>query len=151
MERIGSDTHSVAARFAALIRSGDRETPYEDLYSSGIVSVEPEFGLAVPWGEPDREGGILGPRVAEGIDAVLAKGDRWGEAFETHRIEAEDPFVDGDQFAVIYRLDLTHRASGERTLVRELGLYTVREGRIVREEFFASLPASPPSPSSPSS
>jgi len=37
---------------------------------------------------------------------------------------------------VIIEVDATMKASGERSRMREVALYTVSEGRIVREEFF---------------
>lgn len=137
MERSARDTFAVARRLVELVREGDRETPYEDLYAPGIVSVEPALGIAVPWGPHETDRSILGPRVSEGIEAVLAKGDRWEAAFETHRMGVEETFVDGDKFAIVYSLDLTNRGTGERATVRELALYTVEGGRIVREEFFS--------------
>ena len=139
MDNAARDTFAVARRLVELVRSGDRSSPYEDLYAPDVVSIEPEFGLGVPWAKDESDRSVLGPRVSEGIEAVLHKGDLWESAFETRRVEVEAPFVDGDKFAVVYTLDLAHRGTGETAEVRELALYTVREGRIVREEFFAAV------------
>jgi hypothetical protein len=49
---------------------------------------------------------------------------------------AEGPFPNGGEFAVIFDLDMTEKATGDRKLTREVGIYSVAEGRIVREKFY---------------
>jgi len=76
---------------------------------------------------------------AHGIDEIRAKSVRWIEEHDVHSVTAEGPLLNGDQFSVIYELDLTPKRgprAGERTKVREVGVYTTRRGRIVREEIF---------------
>ena len=41
-----------------------------------------------------------------------------------------------DRFALIFDMDVTNRETGQRMQMREVGLYTVADGKIVREEFF---------------
>jgi ketosteroid isomerase-like protein len=45
------------------------------------------------------------------------------------------PFLHGDQFAVRFTLDVT-QPNGERTVMEEVGVYTVRDGKITEERFF---------------
>jgi ketosteroid isomerase-like protein len=33
-------------------------------------------------------------------------------------------------------MDITHRASGQRNTMQELGVYEVKDGKIVKEQFF---------------
>ena len=42
----------------------------------------------------------------------------------------------GDQFAVRFTMDVTEKASGQRTRMDEIGLYTLKNGKIVEERFF---------------
>jgi ketosteroid isomerase-like protein len=53
-----------------------------------------------------------------------------------HGNETFGPYVNGDQFALRFRVDFTIKASGERIQIDEVGLYTVRDGAIVEERFF---------------
>lgn len=53
-----------------------------------------------------------------------------------HSFETSGPFVNGDQFALCFKIDVTRKASGERVQMDEVGLYTVRDGKIVEERFF---------------
>jgi ketosteroid isomerase-like protein len=76
---------------------------------------------------------------AHGIDEIRVRSLRWIEEHDVHSVSAEGPVLNGDQFSVIYELDLTPKRgprAGERTKVREVGVYTTRHGRIVREEIF---------------
>jgi hypothetical protein len=41
-----------------------------------------------------------------------------------------------DRFAVRFLLDVTNTQSGERKTVDEIGIFTVVDGKITREEFF---------------
>ena len=78
-------------------------------------------------------GGVL---IARGLAAVHAKGEWWYANHEIHSVEASGPFVNGDQFIVRFKMDLTFKPSGERMQNDEDGLYTVKDGKIVEERFF---------------
>lgn len=41
-----------------------------------------------------------------------------------------------DRFAVIFDISVKHKESGEVSDMKEVALYTVGDGKIVREEFF---------------
>ena len=43
------------------------------------------------------------------------------------------------RFAVFFRFDLTNKPSQQRLAMEEVGLFTVENGKIVREEFFYSV------------
>lgn len=45
------------------------------------------------------------------------------------------PHPHGDRFTVIFDMDVTFKPTGERSKMREIGLYTVEGGMVVREEF----------------
>ncbi len=73
--------------------------------------------------------------VSQGVDAIKAKHDWWNSAFEVHGVEMEGPFINGDQFSVIFELDATDKSSGNRWKGKEVALYEVENGKIARETF----------------
>jgi len=57
-----------------------------------------------------------------------------------HGGEAKGPFVNGERFTVLFHHDVTPKTGaqkGKRTSMDEIAVYTVRDGRIVHEAFFA--------------
>jgi ketosteroid isomerase-like protein len=74
--------------------------------------------------------------VCDGREAVEAKSEWWNGAHEVHSFEAHGPFINGDQFAVRFVMDVTVKESGERMTMDEVALYTLDDGRIVEERFF---------------
>lgn len=111
----------IAAGFTALCKAGKFDEAGKTYWSEDVVSIE-----AMP-----------GPMAeARGKAAVLAKGDWWAANNEIHSFETEGPFPNGDQFAVIFRMDVTAKATGQRNRMDEVGLYTVRDGQIIEERFF---------------
>jgi predicted ester cyclase len=71
----------------------------------------------------------------QGTDAVKAKSEWWYANHTVHSSTAEGPFVNGDQFAVQFSMDITDKATGKRVQMKEVGLYTVNNGKIVEEKF----------------
>jgi hypothetical protein len=104
----------------ALCQVGNFPEAQKRHYSPGIVSIEAE-------GEN---------REVVGVEATAAKGEWWDANHEIHGMEIEGPFVNGDQFSVIYRFDLTPKATGVRAVMNEVAVYTVENGKIAREVFF---------------
>ena len=74
--------------------------------------------------------------VCEGKEAVKQKGDWWQANHEVHGGSVEGPFINGDQFAVRFKFDLTPKATGERVVMDEVGVYTVKDGKIIEERFY---------------
>ena len=115
------NTKQVAAEFTALLKSNDHEGAAAKYNADDIVSYEP----------------IEGPMGASrGKAAVKAKSDWWSAAHEVHVMTAEGPAVNGDQFVVGFFMDVTNKATGERMQTEEIGVYTVKDGKIVAERFF---------------
>lgn len=96
----------------------DRMDDVKAYWADDIVSLEPQDG------EMAR---------TEGREQLQAKHDWWEQNTEVHSSSAEGPFVYGDQFAVRYDMDVT--MDGQRNHMSEVGLYTVRDGKIVEERF----------------
>ena len=114
-------TNEIAQEFAALCKAGKFEEAGERFWAEDIVSVEPMEGeMAVLRGKP----------------AVRGKGEWWYANHEIHSAETHGPYVNGDQFALRFHLDVTARQSGQRMQMEEVGLYTLRDGKIAEERFF---------------
>jgi ketosteroid isomerase-like protein len=105
-------------------RTGKERENLDRLYHPDAVSVE-----AADYTGQGRE--------TAGLDGIRGKHDWWDGAMEVHSAEVEGPFLHGDdRFAVIFDIDATDRTSGQRMPMREVAVYHVADGRIVREEFF---------------
>jgi hypothetical protein len=113
----------IGTKLAALIRTGQNREAMETYYAHDIVSVE----AGAPPG--------LDPEV-RGLAACLDKSKQFQARMELHGNEVEGPFPNGDRFALILRSDVTPRAGGPRFTMTEIALYTVKDDKIVREDFF---------------
>ena len=118
-------TEEVAWKLVEFCREGEWIKAVSTLYADDIVSVEAE-----PIGEM--------PAEMRGLEAVLGKAKWFMESNEIHMCKVGDPFVARDTFVVQYDLDVTDKASQQRAEMSEVAIYTVREGKVAREEF---LPA----------
>lgn len=63
------------------------------------------------------------------------KVDWWVNAMQVHSFEASEPFVAHNRFVVQYDAEVTEKESKKRRKMSEVGIYTVRNGKIIREEF----------------
>lgn len=114
-------TKETAEAFTALLKTGDHEAAAAQFNADDIVSYE----------------AIEGPMaVCRGKDAVKAKSDWWSANHEVHSVSSEGPHVNGNQFVVHFAMDITTKETGKREQMSEIGLYTVRDGKIAEERFF---------------
>jgi ketosteroid isomerase-like protein len=120
---IMSDAHAIAADFTAMLNAGQFVEAGEKYWAPDVRSVE----------AMDMSG--MGA-VSDGIDAVRAKGEWWYANHEVHVFAAEGPYVNGDQFVLRFTMDVLNKQSGQRVNGLEMGLYTLRDGKIVEERFF---------------
>ena len=117
-------TATVADELVSFCRAGKNMDAINSLYSPDIVSVE-------------SMGNETMPREMKGLDAIRGKNQWWGENNEVHSAAVEGPFVgNDDKFAVYYSYDVTFKPTGKRNTMEEMALYTVKDGKIVREQFF---------------
>jgi hypothetical protein len=94
----------------------------EKYWADDVVSVE---AGAPPGGDP----------VSRGKAAVTAKSEWFIGAHEIHGMEAHGPYINGNQFAVRFVMDMTVKQTGERRHMDEVGVYLVKDGKIVEERF----------------
>jgi ketosteroid isomerase-like protein len=102
-----------------LCKRGAFDEAIDKYYHENVVSVE----------------AVGDPKEVRGLEAVLAKSAWWNENFEVHSATAEGPYVNGDEFAVVFKLDTTMKATGERSNMEEVAIYTVKDDKIVHERF----------------
>lgn len=115
-------TEEIARKVVELVRKQAWYEALDQLYSKDIVSVE-------AW--PNESGSV----ETRGIEGVRGKVDWWVKAMEVHSFKANGPFVAHDRFVVQYDADVTEKESKEQRQISEVGVYTVKNGKIVREEF----------------
>jgi len=113
----------LARKLVQMCNDGRAEEAARELYADGIVSIEAQDFAGMP-------------ARMEGIKAVAEKGEWWSQNHDVHSFVATGPFVGhrDDQFAVKFDMDITP-IGGERTRMSEVAIYTVRDGKIVQEEF----------------
>ena len=70
-----------------------------------------------------------------GVKAVKAKCDWWMSAHQIHGGSVEGPYVGATGFAVKFMMDVEVKETGQRMQFSEIGVYTVKGGKIIAEEF----------------
>ena len=123
------DTKQVGQRLVDFCRKGKNMDAINTLYSKDVVSVEPQGSEAMP-------------AEMRGIDKIRGKNEWWANANEIHSASVEGPFPHQDRFTAIFNYEFTPKEGphkGKRVKMREVALYTVKDGKVVREEFFYEM------------
>jgi ketosteroid isomerase-like protein len=116
-------TNQIAERLVELCRQGQFETAQKELFANDAASIE-------PYATPDFE------KETKGLDAILEKGEKWNSILEEmHSLTVSDPLIASNSFACTMRMDVTMKEN-ERMDMTELCVYTVKDGKIISEEFF---------------
>jgi hypothetical protein len=111
----------VANRLVQLCREGKNVEAINELYDDHVVSREPE-GSPMP--------------TTSGKEAVLGSTNYWFSTVEQiHNVNISDPVVAGDFFACAMDIDATYKEQG-RNVMSELGVFEVKDGKIVSSQFF---------------
>lgn len=115
-------TNDVANRFNELAQTGNWQQIQDELFADNAVSIEPENSP--------------GMRSVEGLEAIRAKGKQFEEMMEEmHGGYSNEPQVAGNHFAVAMGMDVTMKGQG-RMKMDEIAVYQVKDGKIVKEQFF---------------
>jgi hypothetical protein len=116
----------IAKRLVELNRRGEFSQAQEELFAESAVSIEPEGMQTGPLGN------------AEGLEAIRRKGKAFEETYEQmHSVMVSDALVAGPFFSVAMTFDATWKRGGRRK-IEEICVFEVRDGKIVREQFFYS-------------
>ncbi len=114
------NTQDLAKAFTDLCAKGEFDAAGQKFWSDNVISREPMPGDMAEM---------------KGRKAVEGKGAWWYANNEIHGVKVEGPYVHGDQFAVRFTMDVTPKG-GTRATMDEIGIYTVKGGKIVEERFF---------------
>ena len=112
---------TTATKFVELCRQGKNFDVMRTMYSPDIVSVEAD-----------------GTETA-GQGPVIKKSEDWGSDKTFNGETVAGPFfsrASPDQFSVYFTFDITPKSTGQRTTVDDVGVYTVKDDQITREQFF---------------
>ncbi len=121
------NTLEVGKKLVELCSAGKNMQAMEALYSPDIVSIE--AGAPPGAGSPEKRG----------MADVMAKAKWWAENHEIHSAKCEGPWPHGDRFIVRFTYDITNKPANRRMQLDESALYYVKDGKIVREEFFYAM------------
>ncbi|MBU6478592.1 MAG: nuclear transport factor 2 family protein [Xanthomonadaceae bacterium] len=121
------NTEQIAKRLVELCRKGEYEQAQRELYAQDAVSIE----------MPGAPAGALGD--AKGLEAIYEKGRQWAAGVEAvHASNTSNPTVAGNWFSVAFSMDMTFKGRG-RMQIEEIGVYHVRDGKVVSEQFFYDM------------
>ena len=115
-------TEEVAKKLVEYCRKGEWMKAIDDLYAKDIISVEAQAMENMP-------------AEMRGIDQVRGKTEWWEKQMEVHSAKVTGPFVARDTFVVQFDVDVTDKASKKRMQMSEVGIYTIKDGKVAREEF----------------
>lgn len=119
------EIQELAHKLVDYCRKGDYQVCYQELYSQDCESIEPE-GAMMPY--------------AKGLEAMAEKGKAWNEMVEEfHGGEVGDPIICGNHFSLAMTLEATFKNVG-RMKMEEICVYEVRDGQVVKEQFFYYVP-----------
>ena len=115
------DARTVGLRLVELTTAGQDATALDELYADSVVSVEV---MSDPVAEPQRW---------EGIRAVREKHEWWENVATVHQVDVEGPFAGNGDDHFVVRFDMDVTLDGQRNQMAEVGLFTVADGKIVKE------------------
>jgi SnoaL-like domain len=116
----------IGKEVAALCKQGKNQEAIDRFYDPNIVSIE---ACAMPGMD----------RTQKGIQAIKGKNQWWVENHEVHGGSVDGPYPHDDRFVLHFKYDVTPKQTKKRITLDEVGLFTVQNGKIVKEEFFYSM------------
>lgn len=115
-------TQEIANRFNQLAQQGNWNQIQDELFSKEAKSIEPPHAQ--------------GLQSVTGIDKIKEKGRQWETMIqEVHGGYCKEPQVAGNFFTCAMGVDITMKGQG-RSMMDEIALYEVKDGKIVSEQFF---------------
>ncbi len=118
----GATPMDIGTKLVSMFNTGQFNEIEKMFWSPKIESIE-GLGVGMGW---------------RGKPAVDAKNAGWMAQNKIHGASAEGPFVGSSGFAVRFKMDVEQVDTGTRTMFDEVGVYTVKNGKIIREEFMYS-------------
>jgi hypothetical protein len=121
----GANPMQVGKTLVTMFNQGKLKEIEDFYWTPDIVSCE-GFGVNAEW---------------RGRTSVAQKNADWAKDHKLHGGTAEGPFVGSTGFAVKYKMDVETLSTGKREMMEEVGVYTIRDGKICREEFMYGIGA----------
>lgn len=120
----GASPADIGRDVVAMVNSGTRDPEiWAKHFSKNLTSIE-GMGVGLAW---------------HGLRAVKAKGEQWAADHIVHGGSANGPFVGATGFAIQFDMDVETKSTGQRQRMREVGVYTVKNGKVVQEEFMYGM------------
>lgn len=119
-------TAQIAAEYADAVARHDFDHVIERLHAPDYVRIASDD--------------MTGPATVLRADEIATQVDQVGETEEIHGVEIDPPLTRGDRFAIRFTFDSTDKPTGKRGTYSKVSLYTIRNGRITREEVFFQEP-----------
>ena len=117
-------TQDIANRLSELFKENKWMEAQEELFSEDAISIEP------------AQGPEMGLPSVKGRDKIREKGEKFNEMVEEmHGGYASEPIVAGNHIAFAMGMDATFKGQG-RQKMDEIAVYEVKDGKIVKEQFF---------------
>lgn len=120
----GASALDIGQSLVSMFNEGKFKEIEEAYWSNDVVSIE-GFGVNMAW---------------HGRAKVEEKNAGWMADHVIHGASAQGPYVGATGFAVKFQMDVETKSSGQRQVMEEVGVYDVRDGKIVREEFMYFIP-----------
>ena len=115
-------TQEVAQRLDQLFKENKWDEAQDELFAENAVSIEPPHSQ--------------GLQSAEGLAAIKEKGKQFQSMVEEmHGGYVSDLLVAGNYISCAMGMDVTMKGMG-RMKMDEIALYEVKDGKIVKEQFF---------------
>jgi hypothetical protein len=116
------DIRGIADKFVYLRNHDQAAILRAELYSPDFESIE--------------DGNDSGIGHVKGMAGLKKKGQGLSQEFEVHHIKASDPVAADNFFSLKFEIDVTNKRSGIRSLLSEIGVYKVADGKIIKEHYF---------------
>lgn len=111
-------TKQLATRMIALCAKKKFNEARHELFSTDVISMEADN------------------KKMKGLKALKKKHDQWISSMEKiHGLKISKPLINGNFFSVAYTWDVTYKGQA-RSGWKEIGVYEVKEGKVVFEKYF---------------
>jgi hypothetical protein len=118
-------TQEIAATYQEMMSNRKFIEIQDTFYHEDVVCQESEKAASMGF-----------PVFTNGLEAVKAKGVARRATIETtHSYVCSEPIVAGEFFSVVLKQDVTFKGKPRLTL-EEIGIFQVKDGKIVKEQFF---------------
>ena len=115
-------TQDIANRLHEFFKENKWQEVQDELFSDDAESIEPPGSQGLP--------------SVKGLQAIKKKGKDWENMIqEVHGGWTGEPISAGNYIAIAMGVDATMK-DGNRMKMDEIAVYEVRDGKIVKEQFF---------------